>query len=53
MRLAALVITAGGLHLVSHIEDRALGGPSIDIPGLAVLCVTLAAAIVLEARAPR
>jgi hypothetical protein len=54
MRLAALVITAGGLHLVSHIEDRALGGhPSTDIPGLAFLCVTLAAAIVLEARAPR
>lgn len=36
------------------IEDRALGGhSSTDIPGLAFLRVTLAAAIVLEARAPR
>lgn len=36
------------------IEDRALGDhPSTPIPGLAFLCVTLAAAIVLEARALR
>jgi len=45
------VLAASLLHVVSHIEDRALGGRPSDPLILALLCVLLAAGLVLERRA--
>lgn len=43
------VLVASLLHLWSHVEDAGLGGrPATDIPILALVCVSLAAAVALS-----
>ncbi len=45
------VLAASLLHVVSHVEDSALGGRVTDPLTLGLLCVLLAVAVVLEYRA--
>ena len=45
------VLAASLLHVVSHVEDRTLGGHVTDVPALSLLCALLALAAVLEFRA--
>jgi len=45
------VLAASILHVVSHVEDRTLGGHVTDVPALSLLCALLALAEVLELRA--
>ena len=45
------VLAASILHVVSHVEDRTLGGHVTDVPALSLLCALLALAAVLELRA--
>ena len=45
------VLAASLLHVASHVEDRALGGHPSDPLILALVCVLLAAGLVLERRA--
>lgn len=49
------VLAASILHVVAHVEDRALGGHATDVPALSLLCaaLALAAALALRARPPR
>jgi len=42
------VLVASLLHLISHIEDRGLGGHATDLPALALLCVVLAAGMFIS-----
>ncbi len=47
------VLAASLLHLVAHIEDVRLGGHSAtDLTALGVLCLALAAALVVDTRLP-
>jgi len=46
------VLAASVLHVLAHLEDIRLGGhPTTDLPVLTLICVALAVALVLEARA--
>lgn len=46
------VLAASIVHVLSHLEDIRLGGhPTTDLPILTLLCVALAFALVIEARA--
>jgi len=45
------VLAASILHVVSHVEDRTLGGHVTDVPALSLLCALLALAAALELRA--
>jgi hypothetical protein len=44
------VLAASVLHLVAHVQDRALGGHATDVPVLSLICGLLAVAAVLEVR---
>lgn len=47
------VLAASLLHFGAHVEDLHLGGhPATDISVLGVLCLVLAAALVVDARLP-
>ncbi len=45
------VLAASILHVVSHVEDRTLGGHVTDVPALSLLCALLALAAAVELRA--
>ena len=46
------VLGASVLHLLAHVEDIRLGGhPTTDLPVLALICVALAAALIVDLRA--
>ena len=45
------VLAASILHVVSHVQDRTLGGHVTDVPALSLLCALLALAAALELRA--
>jgi hypothetical protein len=48
------VLAASLLHFGAHVEDLRLGGhPATDISVLGVLCLVLAAALVVDTRLPR
>lgn len=48
------VLGASVLHLLAHVEDVRLGGhPTTDLPVLSLICVALAAALLVEVRAHR
>ncbi len=47
------VLVASLLHLISHMEDRGLGGHATDLPALALLCVVLAAGMFMSPRVVR
>lgn len=48
------VLAASLLHLVAHIEDVRLGGhPATDFTVLGLLCLALAAALILDTRSPK
>jgi hypothetical protein len=45
------VLGASVLHLLAHVEDIRLGGhPTTDLPVLALICVALGAALVIDLR---
>src|SRR5712692_2475850 len=46
------VLGASVLHLLAHVEDIRLGGhPTTDLPALALICVALAVALIVDLRA--
>ena len=46
------VLGASVLHLLAHVVDIRLGGhPTTDLPVLALICVALAAALIVDLRA--
>jgi len=46
------VLGASILHFLAHVEDIRLGGhPTTDLPALALICVALAVALVVDLRA--
>ncbi len=46
------VLGASVLHLLAHVEDIRLGGhPTTDLPVLALICVALAVALIVDLRA--
>jgi uncharacterized membrane protein len=46
------VLGASVLHVLAHVEDIRLGGhPTTDLPVLALICVALGAALVVDLRA--
>lgn len=48
------VLAASILHVFAHIEDIHLGGhPTTDLPVLSLICIALAVALVMDARANR
>ncbi len=48
------VLGASVLHVLAHVEDMRLGGhPTTDLPVLTLICIALAAALVVEMRAHR
>ncbi|HEV2028486.1 MAG TPA: hypothetical protein VGS16_08125 [Candidatus Dormibacteraeota bacterium] len=48
------VLAASLLHFGAHVEDLRLGGhPATDLSVLGVLCLVLAAALVVDTRLPR
>lgn len=48
------VLGASVLHLLAHVEDIRLGGhPTTDLPVLALICVVLGAALVVDLRSSR
>ena len=46
------VLGASVLHLLAHVEDIRLGGhPTTDLPVLALICVALAVALIVDLKA--
>jgi len=48
------VLAASMLHFVAHIEDMRLGGhPATDLTVLGLVCLALAAALIVDTRLPK